>query len=245
MQELYKKLKKYSLKDAIQFEEDDRQFLALKKLWNSFTSPPNPLSFAGEGEIRSYYLFLIIANALVCYQLSWKGEDYWEEFSDFFSVEKGINYKNINILRIFEEFLNNCKNNKRFTKVKLKRIEKILVFFDKFTWKQEYYYENMLFLRDELAKIMNQKYDAKTIVFAVKMFSYWARCCFWKIIYFPDSITIPIDSRLIKIFERYSPHSSPLPKGEGIKQFYSDLSKKLEIPQLHLDAILWNSKDLI
>jgi N-glycosylase/DNA lyase len=30
----------------------------------------------------------------------------------------------------------------------------------------------MLILRDELAKSMKQKKDAKTIVFAVKMFSY-------------------------------------------------------------------------
>jgi N-glycosylase/DNA lyase len=30
----------------------------------------------------------------------------------------------------------------------------------------------MIVLRDELAKIMKQKIDAKTIVFAVKMFGY-------------------------------------------------------------------------
>jgi len=134
---------------------------------------------------------------------------------------------------------------KLFDEVKLKRIEKILAFFDKFSWREEYYYENMLVLRDELSEIMNQKYDAKTIVFAVKMFSYWARCCFDRVVCFPEDISVPIDSRLIKIFEKYSPYPTPLPKGEGIKQFYSDLSEKLEIPQLHLDAILWNSNDLI
>jgi hypothetical protein len=41
MHNLYNKLKKYSLQDAIYSEEQDRQFLALKKLW---TSPqPSPL----------------------------------------------------------------------------------------------------------------------------------------------------------------------------------------------------------
>jgi len=70
MEELYKKLKKYNLEDALSFESKDRQFLALKKLWNDLTSPPNPLSFVGEGEIMNNYLFLIIANAIICYQLS-------------------------------------------------------------------------------------------------------------------------------------------------------------------------------
>jgi len=274
MQELYKKLEKYDLEDAIKFEENDRQFLALGKLWNSFTSPPNtpgclsleqssihldPLSFAGEGEIRSNYLFLIIANAIICYQLSWKWEDYWEEFWEYLLItpppfvslqgtplEKGrfVTKKQF-ILEFFEKFLPNSKNNKRFVKVKLKRIEKLLTFFDKFIWREEYYYENMIVLRDDLAEMMNQRYDAKTIVFAVKMFSYGARSCYNRIIYFPDNISIPIDSRLIKIFDKYGPHPNPLPKGEGIKKFYSDLSKKLWIPELHLDAILWNSRGLI
>jgi DNA-(apurinic or apyrimidinic site) lyase len=37
---------------------------------------------------------------------------------------------------------------------------------------EEKYYENMSLLQEELAKIMNQKKEDKTIVFAVKMFSY-------------------------------------------------------------------------
>jgi len=254
MQELYKKLEKYDLKDAIKFEENDRQFIALRKL------KPSPNLSQRERNIWiANYLFLIIANALICYQLSGKWEDYWEEFSEYALItpysyvlfqctppEKGgfVTQKQ-SILDFFEKFLPNSKNNKRFVKIKLKRIEKLLPFFENFTWKQEYYYENMIVLRDDLAEIMNQRYDAKTIVFAVKMFSYWARSYYNRIIYFPDSINIPIDSRLIKIFEKYSPHPNPLPKGEGIKQFYSDLSKKLWIPELHLDAILWNNRGLI
>jgi DNA-(apurinic or apyrimidinic site) lyase len=91
-----------------------------------------------------------------------------------------------------------------------------------------------------LAKTMKQKRDAKTIVFAVKMFNYWARNMFNKIVYFPKNITIPVDSRLTNLFERY--------KWEyiDINKFYLDLSKKLKIPELHLDAIVWvNYNDLI
>jgi len=248
MQELYNKLKKYKLEDAIKIEWEDRQFLALKEL------KPSPNLSQRERNIwTTNYLFLIIANALICYQLSWKWEDYWEEFWEHLLItlppsvslqgtplEKGrfVTQKQF-ILDFFENFLPNSKNNKRFVKVKLKRIEKLLPFFENFIWREEYYYENMTVLRDDLAKIMKQKYDAKTIVFAVKMFSYWARSCFDRVIYFPENISVPIDSRLIKIFEKYKWDYL------DINDFYSDLSKKVWIPELHLDAILWNSKDLI
>jgi N-glycosylase/DNA lyase len=56
--ELYEKLKKYTLKNAIEIEKTDRQFLALEKLYkNKVLDDKN-------------YLFLIITNSLICYQLS-------------------------------------------------------------------------------------------------------------------------------------------------------------------------------
>jgi DNA-(apurinic or apyrimidinic site) lyase len=81
---------------------------------------------------------------------------------------------------------------------------------------------------------MNQTKDAKTIVFAVKIFSYWARNYFDKFIEFPFEIEIPIDSRLEGIYEIYNSD-----KNMKIKEFYKILSKKLNIPPLHLDAIIW------
>jgi hypothetical protein len=35
MEELYKKLKKYSIDDSIEVEESDRQYIALKNLYNN------------------------------------------------------------------------------------------------------------------------------------------------------------------------------------------------------------------
>lgn len=223
MQELYNKFKKYNLDDAIRFEEEDRQFLALKDLWDFWKLDKNT------------YLSFIIANSIICYQLSWKWEDYWEELSKKLQNRD----RNIYILNFFKDFLPTSKNNKRFIATKLKRLEKLMSFLEEFVWKEAFYYENMTKLRDDLAKIMKQKKDAKTIVFAVKMFSYWARNCFSKLVKFPDDIVVPVDSRLTKIFEKY--------KGEytDINKFYFGLSKKLKIPELHLDAILWNSNDLI
>jgi N-glycosylase/DNA lyase len=57
MKELYNKLKKYSINDAIKIEESDRQYKALKNLYE------------GVDE-KNIYLTLIISNSLICYQLS-------------------------------------------------------------------------------------------------------------------------------------------------------------------------------
>jgi len=221
MKELYNKLKKYSINDAVKIEESDRQYKALYHLYNHIND-------------RDLYLALIISNSLICYQLSWKWEDYWEEFSYYFSNKK-INKNNL-LIELWV-FIKQSKNNKRFIDTKIKRLDKLTIFINDLILNQEKYYENMLDLRNDLSKIMKQKKDAKTIVFAVKMFSYWARNIFKKINYFPEEINVPIDSRLIALFEKYKWEY------EDIWKFYLDLSKKLNIPELHLDALLWVNYD--
>ncbi|MDP2396130.1 MAG: hypothetical protein Q8S84_09510 [bacterium] len=83
-------------------------------------------------------------------------------------------------------------------------------------------------------------------------------------IYFPENISIPIDSRLMNLFEKYKNldfnltpppagipqeyflRGAPLGKGRlerEVKQFYSELSKKLNISELHLDALVWVNYD--
>ena len=221
MQKLYNKLKEYSINDAINIEESDRQYIALKNLYE----------FIGNKEI---YLSLILMNSLICYQLSWKGEDYWEEFSKYF-IENNVEKNNL-ITEIWN-FIKQSKNNKRFIETKINRLIKSKPFIENFVWKEEYYYNNMSILRTELAKVMKQKIDAKTIVFAIKMFSYWSRNVYNKINYFPKELNVPIDSRLIALYEKYKWEY------EDINIFYFDLSKKINIPELHLDAILWVNYD--
>ncbi len=244
MIKLYEKIKKYRLEDAIDFEKNDRQFLALEKLWWEILKNPSNSLYKKE-DLICFYLSLIIANSIVCYQLSGKWENYWEEFSEesikFInnnSLKLGNSKKNIDLVYSFLiDFLRICKNNKRFTETKIKRLHKLRWFLDDFSWKWEYFYENMLELRDLLAKTMNQKKNAKTIVFAVKMFSYGARNIFW-FREFPKEISIPIDSRLTNLFEKYKSFET-----EKIEDFYSDLAKKLNIPEMHLDGIIWNLYD--
>lgn len=223
---LEKKIAWFNIKKSIEIEESDLQFIAIKNMYNTL-------------ENKDLYLTFIVINSIVCYQLSSTWEKYWQEWSekvckyienlDFLSE---IDYK-ILIMDFFRDFLPNSKWNKRFVNIKLGRIKKILPFLDKFIWNEKYYYENMVTLRDKLANIMNQKKTAKTIVFAVKMFSYGARVYFNKLIYFPKEISIPIDSRITNLYEKYKWDY------ENIENFYNDLSNKLNIPPLHLDAILW------
>lgn len=221
MQKLYNKLSKYTLKDAIGLEKADRQFIALKNLEQHISD-------------KNLYLALIISNSIICYQLSGKWEDYWEEFSKYFSK---IKITPLNLIDELKKFIAFSKNNKRFVDTKHKRLEKIRSFIENdFQDKSFYYYENMIELRDILSKTMKQKIDAKTIVFAIKMFSYWARCIY-SFIEFPKEIFIPIDSRLENLFDKYREDYS------DIKLFYSDLAEKLNIPILHLDWIVWTLYD--
>lgn len=228
MKTFYDKLKKYSLDDAMGFEQSDRQFLALQKLYK------NKL-FSDEN-----YLFFSIANALVCYQLSGKGEDYWEEFSVALQNRKIDDFSDIKIF--FEYFLSVSKNNKRFVNVKLGRIKKLEKFYIKFYQNNEVYYKDMDRLVYDLADVMNQKVNAKTIIFAVKMFSYSARNIFGYLEYFPETLMIPIDSRLENLYKKYTAQQEVVSTKE-VKEFYIELSKKLDIPLLHLDAVLWVNYD--
>jgi len=221
MKELYNKLKKYSVSDSIKIEESDRQYIALKKL-------------ADNIDDKEFYLWLILANSIICYQLSWKWEDYWEEFSDYFIVNSVTKES---LSKELWNFIKQSKNNKRFIDTKIKRLIKVEAFLDIFLWNEELYYNDMEKLRFDLAKTMKQKKDAKTIVFAVKMFSYWARNIYNKLNYFPKSINVPVDSRLIALYDKYKWEY------EDIDLFYSDLSEKLDIPELHLDAIVWVNYD--
>ncbi|MEA3386931.1 MAG: N-glycosylase/DNA lyase [Patescibacteria group bacterium] len=59
MQNLYQKLKKYTLADVIKIEEYDRQFIAIKELYKNIGN-------------KDLFLLLIISNSIICYQLSGK-----------------------------------------------------------------------------------------------------------------------------------------------------------------------------
>jgi len=226
---LYKKLSKYSLDDVIGIEKMDRQFIAVSNLYKNKNINDDD------------YLFLIMANALICYQLSGRGENYWEEFAKVMKAIEGLD-DDTKLKNFLINFVLQSKNNKRLFNVKRERIEKFFKFYNTFTGRSKMYYDNMELLAKDLASIMKQERNAKTIVFAIKMFSYGARNVFGYVNYFPTSLAIPLDSRLEKIYLVHMNKTFYTKK--DVQTFYANLSKELQIPPLHLDVLLWTQIDI-
>ncbi|ACS90953.1 MULTISPECIES: N-glycosylase/DNA lyase [Thermococcus] len=209
-------LKELGIECARTIEEKvDLQFSALESLHKNLN----------DDEL---FLKLVIANSIVSYQLSGKGENWWWEFSNYFSKKPPIE----SIVKAYSEFLPRSKSNKRLIQLKLNRLKKLEPFLNSLAIEDlRKYYQNMLRFRDRLAKVMNAKEDAKTIVFAVKMFGYASRIAFGDFIPYPMEIDIPKDFRIENYTRRFTDRNSTT--------FWREVSKEVGIPPLHIDSILW------
>ena len=170
-------LKKFTINEIIYFEENfDKQFLAIKNLRKNLNND-------------DLFVKLVILNSIVSYQLIEPGEKYWLDFSNFFSQN------NQNVLQSFKIFLE--KFNPINKESKLKRIEKVYLWIKDKNLIEDYK-QNLKKFNKDLAFILKQKENDKTICFATKMFGYSLRVIGFKII-FPFEIFIPIDKRIGKI----------------------------------------------
>lgn len=216
----------FDIQDIENIEKNDPMYIALETLYNKL-------------ENKEMFLPLVVANSLVCYQLSSSWEQYWEEFWEQASLYTFKRLKDIYLF--FVDFLPKSQGNRRLVTTKIERLKKLDYFLSDFYFKQKFYYKNMVKLRSDLAKTMMQLENAKTVVFSVKMFGYGARIRFSEFIPFPKEISIPIDSRLTLIYKNIEKQGSV-----SIDEFYKNIAKELDIAPLHLDAILWlNHKFLI
>ncbi|HIP91179.1 MAG TPA: N-glycosylase/DNA lyase [Methanothermococcus okinawensis] len=176
---------------------------------------------------QELFLKLIILNALVSYQLSTTGENWWREFSEY-------PWENISgdVVEEYIKFLSNSKGNRRYLDKKIKRINKLKYFLSTRSLEDfKNYYNNMEALRKALAKVLNTKGHSKTVVFAVKIFGYGARMSFNRFIPYPYSIEIPRDSRIEKYTAKFT-------RGDVLK-FWSEVARDSGVPPLHIDSILW------
>ena len=166
---------------------------------------------------KELFFRLVLINALLSYQLQMKGEDYWEAFSDFFSEKPSVLY--------FREFL--AKFNKRFLSSKLKRLERatgcVNGIFRRYALSD--FAADLKVLVKELAKCMGQKETSKTIVFSAKMFLYAYRIAFGREPQGLEGIDVPLDSRLKKLFSDL--------------KVWREISARLNVPPVHLDALVW------
>lgn len=212
-QELISFLKKVNREKIKEIEENDAQFKALKNLYNRFKSIDN---------VEEKFLTFTIVNALISYQLSGTGEQYWQEFSQKIDLNKNVEEGFLELLKI-------CKYNKRIQSSKIKRINKVkdlkvdLRFYSK---------DGFLELKNELEKRLSK---GKTINFAVKMYGYCCRILTNTFIPFPYEIEIPLDSRIIKFSKRIRNFENK----KEIVEFWNKISKEVNIAPLHLDSLLW------
>ncbi len=192
-------IKDIGIEGARYIEENiDRQYLALKMLKNID---------------RDRALTLIVKNAIVCYQLTSTGEDYWTEFAKYFLENPEDNIEN---------FLIKSRGNRLYHSIKINRLKKL----EEDVFGIEYY-ENMELLKHVLEERLQSQ--GKTIYFAVKMYGYGARIFTNKFIPYPMSIPIPYDSRIKRLTERL---------GWKIDR-WNEIAKLTEVPPLHIDSIVW------
>ena len=197
-------------------EKVDLQFDALKNLHDNLR----------DDEL---FIRLVIANSIVSYQLSGKGEDWWWEFSKHFSE----NPPGGSIAEAYSRFLPNSRTNRRLVAGKVRRLQKLEPSLERLSINdlKEYYFSGMERLRDELVRTLGSKKNAKTIVFAVKMFGYAGRIAFGEFVPYPMTIEIPDDMRISAYTKRFT--------SEPPVSFWSRVAKETGIPPLHIDSILW------
>jgi len=208
-------IKEVGIEGARYIEENiDLQYYYIKKLYEKIGDEENLVR-------------LVILNSLSSYQLSSRAEEWWREFSEYFS-----NNKPKDVLNDYIEFLKKSRTNRRFINRKIDRMIKVRNFIKNLSLDRIYeYYNDMLKLKADLDKSLGVKKYYKTVVFSVKMFGYSCRIIFNKFIAYPFEIDIPLDNRMIKFTRRFT--------NKNFLEFWREVSIKSNVPPLHIDSIFW------
>ncbi|MFZ8791817.1 MAG: N-glycosylase/DNA lyase [Thermosphaera aggregans] len=131
---------------------------------------------------------LVIANALVSYQLNVRGEEYWQYFVDHTAFVKDSPEQ------VMIDFLSHNKYNKRLLRQKMARVKS---FFRTKLYRELItdglkYCSSLESLRDFLLKELSSSQFSKTVLFAVKMYNYVCSSCGREV---KGDVDLPIDLR--------------------------------------------------
>jgi N-glycosylase/DNA lyase len=152
--DLDKYISNYSLENVLKIEYMDKQFLVLKEVWEKIKK----MNLIKSEQKKELFLFLILQNALVSYQIAGGGELWWQEFankieSDFITLsELFVNGKS-NTDRWYS-FLTSSKYNKRIYNIKIARLRKFDVFLGLKNNTMFDYYHNMESLLTDVCMVM-------------------------------------------------------------------------------------------
>ena len=225
------------------FIKKDPQFKALEKIY----------VFIGNSGLTAV---ITVANSLISYQLSGRGEDYWSEVGNYFSEYRAGDLKQL--YDVFVKFLTEyTRYNKVQLMVKLRRLRTFLgsEIAEKLYRYPCAYSTDQYILLKTLAKTMSQSIFAKTIVFAVKMYYYVANLVCEHVE--PDPrVPMPIDRRvayisltsgLIRVPDKISLRVLRKLSYKLMQSTYRDhvadawflVSRYSGIPCILLDTIVW------
>lgn len=226
-------IQQYDLQKIKELESTDPQFLALQNARINITNQE-------KKQDKNLFLYLVLQCALVWYQIAWSWELWREEFWQKISKDRQIlkilrNNNKPNNKRRYD-FLTTSKYNKRIYNIKTNRLKIFDQILDH-TKDFSQYQSNMIELQILIAKTMKSNKQAKTIVFAIKLFGYACQTINNVDVFYPMEISIPIDSRIKSIYKKQFPNTNHT--DTQIQLYFDQLSIKHNIAPLHLDSILW------
>ncbi|MEM1509439.1 MAG: N-glycosylase/DNA lyase [Thermofilaceae archaeon] len=182
----------------------------------------------------------ITGIAAISYMLSVKGEEHW-----MIAAQQASSDPAVDLLK-FASFSPSVNFNRG---ARLKRIERLLGYEHFFYSRISQYLADLNMLRSDLASILKADKDAKTVVFAVKMFYYSARKAGINV-KVPLEIPLPVDRRicLISLLSGIIKGGAPtlrdartlLMNASGlVRQAWDTVGRESGIPPLRIDALLW------
>jgi DNA-(apurinic or apyrimidinic site) lyase len=184
---------------------------------------------------------LVVANALVSYRLSMPGEEYWQEFSKFFSMQ-GPPSSVDELLEMFARFFSVSRGNRMLHKQKLARLRRAAPVLARLL-AQPKRYRDLRLLVEELRAALGSRGDEKTIVFAAKMLHYLHRALGVEEKGL-DEVPVPIDRRMALLT-----YTSGLLDAEPERimsqmrrdavEAWMQVARRAGIPSVSLDAIVW------
>jgi len=197
---------------------------------------------------NKYTPLLACVNSTITYALSCKGEEYWDEFTQFMNAHE-LEPKYETIIKLVMEFLYRSRCNKLRKVDKINRLRKLI----KCSSLKQLL--STPIMPKDLQTILSQclktpKYS-KTITFAIKMTYYSYRICLGMDLELPLDIPIPVDRRvaltthvmdLIRVRDRMKLRKVIdllLRNSKIIRCVWNDVARLSDIPPLHIDVFLW------
>lgn len=235
-------IQQFTLDQILEIERQDAQRIALARAWKIIQTTSNLPDIVRQ----NIFIFLVVQNALISYQVAGSWPAWRSEFSEKIPAHIDHIYSQIaNTISLRKrrlQFLLDSRHNKRLYNNKADRIAKSEKFYENWNltdmnFSFEEIYADMFSFNKHIAGIMWQSPDAKTITFATKMFWYAASIVYNTHVLYPMDVRIPVDSRLQQIYIKHFPGHTDNEK--TIQAYFQDLAESFGIPPLHLDSLVW------